>query len=114
MQAPDSYEKLLSIAADDPSLLLYTVDVIPDKANFLPVSEETYRNSMFLDNRVTIKDPQWIVAPLWKTIERINPSLPARHCNFIFHIGHCGSTMCTRLLEGFPDQLALREPLPLR
>ena len=114
MQAPDSFEKLVSVAANDPSLLLYTVDLIPDKANFLPVNEDTYRQSMFLDNRVAVKDPQWVVTPLWKTIEQVNPKLPARQCNFIFHIGHCGSTICTRLLEGFPGQLALREPLPLR
>ena len=114
MQVPDSFKKLVRVVANDPSLLLYTVDLIPDKANFLPVNEDTYRQSMFLDNRVAVKDPQWVVAPLWQTIEHVNKDLAAQQCNFIFHVGHCGSTICTRLLESFPNQLALREPLPLR
>jgi hypothetical protein len=32
----------------------------------------------------------------------------------IFHIGHCGSTLVSRLLDHWPEVLGLREPLPLR
>ena len=30
------------------------------------------------------------------------------------HIGHCGSTLLSRLLESWPQLQGLREPLPLR
>jgi len=32
----------------------------------------------------------------------------------IFHIGHCGSTLLSRLLDTWPEVQGLREPLPLR
>lgn len=38
--------------------------------------------------------------------------MPPLH--FIFHIGHCESTLLSRLLQGWPRVQSLREPLPLR
>jgi len=39
---------------------------------------------------------------------------PARAADAIFHIGHCGSTLLSRLLDSWADVQGLREPLPLR
>src|SRR3546814_19085261 len=33
--------------------------------------------------------------------------------HWLFHIGHCGSTLISRLLDVLPGLLGLREPLPL-
>ena len=41
----------------------------------------------------------------------MNSTIPI---HFIFHSGHVGSTLLSRLLEEVPSQLGLREPLPLR
>lgn len=114
MSPPESFDELVAAIADDPAYYLYTVDVIPRRANVLPVTEATYRESIFLDNRIAIQDPQWIVAPLWETATRIVECSEKRGCHFIFHVGHCGSTMMSRLLQDFDNVLALREPLALR
>jgi hypothetical protein len=42
------------------------------------------------------------------------PPLPAGSCHFIFHVGHCGSTLISQALDLLPTVLAIREPSPLR
>ena len=62
----------------------------------------------------------------WVRIRRAHGSLSARSAtpwvaysderavHFIFHTGHVGSTLVSRLLDETGDVLSLREPLPLR
>jgi hypothetical protein len=87
-------------------------DAIADRVLFLRLSEADYRFASFLDDR--------IVAPgvdgFWAAKAEIDPAplgagLPL---HFIFHTGHVGSTLLSRLICEHMSVLPLREPLPLR
>ncbi|HKB96807.1 MAG TPA: hypothetical protein VKB94_08140 [Rhizomicrobium sp.] len=72
-----------------------------------------YRAASFLDNRILDGAAAigWVpYAPIEAVARHIIP-LPL---HFIFHAGHVGSTLLSRLLDEVPGILGLREPLPLR
>jgi hypothetical protein len=53
----------------------------------------------------------------WIELEAVLTQAPQVRCkplHYIFHIGHAGSTLLSRLLDEAADVLSLREPLPLR
>jgi hypothetical protein len=50
----------------------------------------------------------------WAEFEAAAETLPEETPGYIFHIGHCGSTLLSRLVSAATDTQALREPLPLR
>jgi hypothetical protein len=51
----------------------------------------------------------------WQSITDIfNPEPEGTPASFIFHVGHCGSTLLSRLLAFADHTQSLREPLPLR
>jgi hypothetical protein len=52
-------------------------------------------------------------APLGEIDAAVGKTPPAK-TGFIFHIGHCGSTLISRLVEEAGSVCALREPLALR
>jgi hypothetical protein len=77
------------------------------------LTEADYRTASFLDERALGPDLHIGWAPtalLARAAEAIRP-LPS---HFIFHTGHAGSTLLSRLLDQRPGVLGLREPLPLR
>jgi hypothetical protein len=69
--------------------------------------------SSFLDERaVTHGQDIWLAfADVERALE--NP-VASRPLHFIFHMGHVGSTLLSRLLDETGVVLSLREPLPLR
>jgi hypothetical protein len=77
------------------------------------LTEADYRAATFLDERALCPDLFIGWAPtalLTRAAEGIRPG--ALH--FIFHTGHAGSTLLSRLLDQRRGVLGLREPLPLR
>ncbi|MBI3675589.1 MAG: hypothetical protein HY243_03115 [Proteobacteria bacterium] len=83
-----------------------------DVVNFIHESEADYRKASFLDARLL--EPPRPTRPLHYTaVEAATASL-AERCHFIFHIGHVGSTLLSRLIGEHPRAFSLREPLPLR
>lgn len=74
----------------------------------------TYRAASFLDDRILGPATQGV----WLPIERLAAAAGAlaglRPLHFIFHTGHVGSTLLSRLLDATGAVLSLREPLPLR
>lgn len=74
----------------------------------------TYRAASFLDDRILGPVTQGV----WLPIERLAAAAGAlagpRPLHFIFHTGHVGSTLLSRLLDATGAVLSLREPLPLR
>ncbi len=94
---------------------LYALDIAGDRADVLDVGRAFYA-APFLDERALPETPLggWryplgdlLAAHAQRTIA---PSPPLR---WIFHVGHCGSTLLSRLLDRLPSVLGLREPLPL-
>ena len=115
MNKPVSPEVLIDALVADPSLLLQNIDLVGGGSMFVRITEEIYKASMFLDNRLQVKNPQTHITNLWPLAELVGKRIPEQApLNFVFHVGHCGSTMMSRMLEDLGGVLALREPLPLR
>src|SRR5262245_48850018 len=73
-----------------------------------------YRAASFLDDRILGPATQGA----WFSIGTISDAARGVHdghpLHFIFHTGHVGSTLVSRLLDETGAVLSLREPLPLR
>ena len=104
---------LLEAVARDPRYLLAQLDPVAGLAQCLEVDERVYRDSIFMDQRLKASRPRAHVLELWSTVTALEPLLEPRPCHYLFHVGHCGSTMLSRAAEQLPGVLCLREPPPL-
>lgn len=76
-------------------------------------SEADYRDASFLDDRALRQDvPRHVVE--WQALQAATAPPVRADAHYIFHLGHVGSTLISRLLGELPGLLALREPLLLR
>lgn len=97
-----------------PALYPQRLDLGRQALLFTRMSENDYRAASFLDDRILTpaSEGRWVkfneMAP-W--IETLAPTLPL---HFIFHAGHVGSTLVSRMLDDVGGVLPLREPHPLR
>ena len=93
---------------------LFAFDPAQDRAWVLHFRPEDYRRASFLDQRALHhRDiPGWVVSRAELTAGLDSPPAPDR-LHWLFHIGHCGSTLASRLMDLLPGVLGLREPLPL-
>lgn len=89
-------------------------DPVSDGILLLRVTEEMYRAASFLDDRILTPNMQGFWSP-YAAVENALPESQGRKpLHFIFHAGHVGSTLLSRLLDDTAPVLSLREPLPLR
>ena len=104
----------MSIRTDflrDPEYLPFRLDLAGDRVLFVRLDAEQRREAAFLDQRALPPQPQGAWVPLSMLSTPDTDDAPA---DAIFHIGHCGSTLLSRLLDSWPEVESLREPLPLR
>ena len=93
-------------------LLPHLVDLPNDQVLLSYLTQEDYRKASFLDQRIITPQLRRQLVP-WSELSRI--TLPATATpQYIFHIGHVGSTLLSRLLGEIDTVLALREPQLLR
>ncbi|UNK48236.1 hypothetical protein MNR01_10665 [Lysobacter sp. S4-A87] len=97
---------------DDPGFLPFKLDLVGRRVLFLRLDAAQRRDAAFLDDRAlpANADGGWV--PLEAVLTR--DMAVATAADAIFHIGHCGSTLLSRLLDSWPQMQGLREPLPLR
>lgn len=97
-----------------PDLLSQKIDLLQERVLFVDFSREEYSRASFLDDRILT--PQTRGA--WVRFTELESALAgaglARRLHFIFHSGHVGSTLLSRLLDGVEGVFSLREPQPLR
>lgn len=111
---PDARERaFLSQAMADPSWLFREMDLHLNRAAFLPVKPEVYHHSAFLDHRLEGAAGRPAVTRLDSLVEAAADTEP-RPVHWLFHPGHVGSTLLSRLLGEMDALLTLREPPPLR
>jgi hypothetical protein len=81
----------------------------------LKIDEPLYRSASFLDQRVEPESPASFRYDL-EQLESLFPDqgMTQQQTMFIFHIGHCGSTLLSRALASSPEILPVREPMTLR
>ncbi|MFO1016930.1 MAG: hypothetical protein U1E03_04990 [Hyphomonadaceae bacterium] len=98
----------------DPSLLAQNLDFARQAILFLKLDSQALNRASFLDDRIL--SPQ--SSGRWVQFSELDPWLANarqhRPLHFIFHAGHVGSTLLSRLLDDAGGVLGLREPLGLR
>ncbi len=107
-------DKLLESVTQSPELFPYAFDAHSDNVTLIRLTRADYENASFLDTRIlTPKTPSRAIA--WDLVAKsIEAAQLREQCRFIFHIGHVGSTLLSRLLGAHPRVFALREPMVLR
>jgi len=92
---------------------LYPLALDPARDAFLLARLDAagYRAASFLDERLGLSGT-WLAAG--EIEQALSAARDIRPLHFIFHAGHVGSTLLSRLLDETGRVLGLREPLPLR
>jgi hypothetical protein len=102
---------LLDTLSSSAALYPFALDLARDRVFVTPMREADYRAASFLDERLKPRG-EWIDAA---SAERaMSGARDMRRLHFIFHAGHVGSTLLSRLLDEAGGVLSLREPLALR
>ncbi len=91
---------------------LFPVQDEGDRVRLVRLAEPDYARASFLDERVFEAGTPVELQP-WAEVEAAAAGLRLR-ADFIFHIGHVGSTLMARLLGEHPAAFSLREPALLR
>ena len=90
------------------------LDFIRSAVLFVKIDAGAYRSASFLDDRILAPSTQGAWFPMARVAEAALRIANLRPLHFIFHTGHVGSTLVSRLLDETGLVLPLREPLPLR
>lgn len=90
------------------------IDFLRQSILFVRHTRDDYRCASFLDGRILGPQAQGAWASFGQVRAALGDARPMRPLHFIFHTGHVGSTLLSRLLEDAGATLALREPLTLR
>jgi hypothetical protein len=97
-----------------PELFPYTLDLARDAVVFLRLSRADYERASFLDARLLTPQTSSRALPWTQVATAIDAARLGERCGFIFHIGHVGSTLMSRLIGAHACAFSLREPLILR
>lgn len=99
--------------ARDPQAFPFKLDLPGQRALVVRLPDSEIRAASFLDERLLGAQSQGGWIPLDALLQSSSLSAPPAPAA-IFHIGHCGSTLLSRMLDGLEQVLGLREPLVLR
>jgi hypothetical protein len=97
-----------------PELFPHSLDVRTDSLSLIHLSEADYAKASFLDGRILGPGLTIRPAAFREVRDAIEEAGLPETTDFIFHIGHVGSTLLSRLLGRHPALLGLREPDILR
>ena len=114
MSDPTSIGEALLGRLASPDVYLYDLDLVRESVTLAAFDANTYRSASFLDHRATRQGMASGTVTLPRLVAAARAVASAGSLHFIFHTGHVGSTLVSRLLDEAGGVLALREPLPLR
>jgi hypothetical protein len=97
----------------DATWLAQALDPTKGMVRLVAMARDSYRAASFLDDRMLVSPVDAQILP-WTTIEDAVTDTMRSDARWIFHIGHVGSTLVSRLLGEIECVLALREPRLLR
>ena len=94
-----------------PELFLKDFNPERDLAVLSPMSEASYRDSVFMDDRLVRSEARDLAVSL-NALGRVwqHSAAAARAIHYIGHMGHCGSTLLSRILGELAGLHSLREP----
>jgi len=99
--------------ARDATWLAQALDPAAGMVRLIAMDRESYRAASFLDDRMLQQPVEAQIVP-WADVESAMADAPRTDARWIFHIGHVGSTLVSRLLGELEGVLAIREPRLLR
>ena len=99
--------------AKDATWLAQALDPSVGVARLIAMDREAYRSASFLDDRMLQQPVDAHIVP-WPAVEAAMADNPRADARWIFHIGHVGSTLVSRMLGEIAGVLAVREPRLLR
>ncbi len=83
-----------------------------DVVQLVRLDEAAYRAASFLDQRILESNPPQASCAATALVQAAAELAPAAH--YVFHIGHVGSTLLSRLIGEDPRFFSVREPALLR
>lgn len=107
-------EGLLARVARSADVYPQSLDLVRGLILLIQLEQDAFRKASFLDDRVLTPGVQGAWFRIGQLLELPIAESPQRPLHFIFHTGHVGSTLVSRLLDECAGVLALREPAPLR
>lgn len=110
MPAPRRFPADFCISAACPP---FDYDPEQDRGWILHFAKQDYRRASFLDERALGQAGTGLGAGSCRTAGAVAAFADAAGAALAVHIGYCGSTLTSRLLDLVPRALGLREPLPL-
>ena len=107
-------DSLARALACSPELFPHSLDLRSDTVGFVRLGNTDYRDASFLDDRIL--GPRTIRRSMScdEVAHAVAEAALPESCHFIFHIGHVGSTLLSRLVGAQAGTLSLREPAILR
>lgn len=105
---------LAALLPASPDAYPQAVDLVRRLALVIRMDVRSYRAASFLDDRILSPATQGAWLPVTAVTEAARRIAARKPLHFIFHSGHVGSTLVSRLLDETGAVLSLREPLPLR
>src|SRR5438445_275551 len=99
--------------ARDAHWLAQALDPTAGDVRLVAMDGDSYRAASFLDDRLMQQPIDAQIVP-WPEIEAAVSDDLRTDARWIFHIGHVGSTLVSRLLGEIDGVLAVREPRLLR
>lgn len=99
--------------ARDAKWLAQALDPAEGLVRMIAMDREAYRAASFLDDRM-LQSPVGAHVLPWPAVEQAMAAELRQDARWIFHIGHVGSTLVSRLLGEIESVLAVREPRLLR
>ena len=97
----------------DATWLAQALDPSAGIVRLIAMTAESYRAASFLDDRMLQSPVDAQLLP-WTEVEAASAGEMRDDARWIFHIGHVGSTLISRLLGELPGVLGVREPRLLR
>ena len=97
----------------DPDLYPHSYDPMADALLFVEMTRAGFEAASFLDQRAITPQmrSQWVAG---QPVDATMATVPRGEVGYIFHIGHVGSTLLSRMMGAHAEVHALREPATLR
>jgi hypothetical protein len=105
---------LKALLSTSPDAYPQAVDLVRGRVLVVRMSEPAYRAASFLDDRILGPATEGAWMPGSAVTLAARQATGGKPVHFVFHTGHVGSTLLSRLLDATGGVLGLREPLPLR
>jgi len=107
-------DELLARLAGSADIYPQKLELARELVLILELDAASYRAASFLDDRILSPRTRGAWLGFGKVAAAARRVEDPRPVHFIFHTGHVGSTLVSRLLDDTGIVLPLREPLPLR